>query len=55
MINDYLILTVSSYWVRSYGLGIGGEGLGIGEGNQRLKCKMQNCGGPSGGLLFVAG
>jgi hypothetical protein len=48
MINDYLFLTVSSYWVRSYG-------LGIGEGNQRLKCKMQNCGCPSGGLLFVAG
>jgi hypothetical protein len=23
--------------------------------NQRLKCKMQNCGGPSGGLLFVGG
>jgi len=30
--------------------------LGVNEkGYQRLKCKMQNCGGPSGGLLFVAG
>jgi hypothetical protein len=29
--------------------------LGAEERNQRLKCKMQNCGGPSGGLLFVAG
>jgi len=41
-------------------LGARGEGLGVGEGNQRLKCKMQNCGGPFdyaqgrlfGGLLF---
>jgi predicted metalloprotease len=24
-----------------------------GKRNQRLKCKMQNCGGPSGGLLFL--
>jgi len=30
---------------RGDGLGIRGEGLGIGERNQRLKCKMQNCGG----------
>jgi hypothetical protein len=28
MINDYLFLTVSSYYVRGYGLGIGGQGLG---------------------------
>jgi len=33
------------------GGGVGGEGLGIGKGNQRLKCKKQNCGGPSGGIL----
>ena len=26
---------------------------GICERNQRLKCKKQNCGGPSGGLLFI--
>ena len=26
---------------------------GMGEGNQRLKCKMQNCGGPSGGFFIV--
>jgi hypothetical protein len=25
---------------------------GIWEGNQRLKCKMQNCGGPAGGFVL---
>ncbi len=35
--------------------GLGGEGLGIGEGNQRLKWKNQNYGGPSGGNSYVGG
>ncbi len=26
---------------------------GMRDGNQRLKCKMQNCGGPSGRILFI--
>jgi hypothetical protein len=34
--------------------GMRGEGLGTGERNQRLKCKMQNCGGPSGKQLLIA-
>ena len=47
----YIVLRIA--WFIAHSSGARGQGTGAGKKMQKSKCKMQNCGGPSGRLSFV--